>query len=97
MYLRLSNVYLINMATKYVVQPNNIPISVHSTTEYPKINGPPAPPRPKNSTFLMIFVVVLQFLGSYASLNTFVELKVEEKITGESLIWAPILGNKKLI
>lgn len=41
--------------------------------------------------------VILEFLGSYAALNTFVELEVKEKITGESLSWAPILGNKKLI
>ncbi len=41
--------------------------------------------------------VILEFLSSYASLNTFVELEVKEKITGESLRWEPILGNKKLI
>jgi len=41
--------------------------------------------------------VILQFLGSYASLNTFVELEVKEKITGESFTWIPILGSKKLI
>ena len=41
--------------------------------------------------------VILQFLGSYAALNTFVSLEVKEKITGERLKWAPILGNKKLI
>lgn len=41
--------------------------------------------------------VILNFLGNYAALNTFVELEVKEKITGESLSWAPILGNKKLI
>jgi len=41
--------------------------------------------------------VILEFLSSYATLNTFVELEVKEKITGESLVWEPILGNKKLI
>jgi len=41
--------------------------------------------------------VIFRFLSSYTSLNTFVELEVKEKITGESLKWAPILGNKKLI
>ena len=41
--------------------------------------------------------VILRFLANYAALNTFVELEVKEKITGESLLWAPILGNKKLI
>jgi len=41
--------------------------------------------------------VVFQFLSNYAALNTFVELEVKEKITGESLKWAPILGSKKLI
>jgi len=41
--------------------------------------------------------VVFRFLSSYASLNTFVTLEVKEKITGESLKWSPILGNKKLI
>ncbi len=41
--------------------------------------------------------VILSFLSNYAALNTFVELEVEEKITGESLSWAPVLGNKKLI
>jgi len=41
--------------------------------------------------------VILQFLGSYASLNTFVSLEVKEKITGESFKWTPILGSKKLI
>ena len=41
--------------------------------------------------------VILHFLSSYTTLNTFVELEVKEIITGESLVWAPILGNKKLI
>ncbi|RLA74170.1 MAG: type VI secretion system baseplate subunit TssF [Epsilonproteobacteria bacterium] len=41
--------------------------------------------------------VILSFLSNYAALNTFVELEVEEKITGESLSWTPVLGNKKLI
>ncbi|NOQ30573.1 MAG: type VI secretion system baseplate subunit TssF [Helicobacteraceae bacterium] len=41
--------------------------------------------------------VILRFLSSYAALNTFVELEVKEIITGESLTWHPILGNKKLI
>ena len=41
--------------------------------------------------------VILRFLSSYASLNTFVTLEVKEKITGESLRWEPILGNKKLL
>lgn len=41
--------------------------------------------------------VILNFLGNYAALNTFVELEVEEKITGETLSWTAVLGNKKLI
>jgi len=41
--------------------------------------------------------VIFRFLSSYASLNTFIELEVKEKITGESLKWKPMLGNKKLI
>ncbi|MBL0708343.1 MAG: type VI secretion system baseplate subunit TssF [Sulfurimonas sp.] len=41
--------------------------------------------------------VILNFLSSYTALNTFVELEVEEKVTGESLSWAAVLGNKKLI
>jgi len=41
--------------------------------------------------------VILRFLSSYAALNTFIALEVKEKITGESLKWEPILGNKKLL
>ena len=41
--------------------------------------------------------VILRFLSNYAALNTFVELEVQETTTGESLSWAPILGNKILI
>ncbi|MEA1917807.1 MAG: type VI secretion system baseplate subunit TssF [Campylobacterota bacterium] len=41
--------------------------------------------------------IILRFLSSYAGINTFIELEVKETITGESLSWDPILGNKKLI
>jgi type VI secretion system protein ImpG len=41
--------------------------------------------------------VLLHFLSSYTTLNTFVELEVKESITGERFTWEPILGNKKLI
>ena len=41
--------------------------------------------------------VILRFLSNYAALNTFLELEVIDKITGERLSWSPVLGNKKLI
>ena len=41
--------------------------------------------------------VIYQFLSNYAALNSYVELEVKEKITGEDLKWVPMLGNKKLI
>lgn len=41
--------------------------------------------------------VILRFLANYASLNSFVTLEVKEIISGESLSWVPILGNRKLI
>ena len=41
--------------------------------------------------------VLLHFLSSYTTLNTFLELEAKELITGERIIWEPILGNKKLI
>lgn len=41
--------------------------------------------------------VILRFLSSYATINSFIELEVHEILTGESLSWTPILGNKKMI
>ena len=39
--------------SRYIVPQNKIPMTVHTSTDYPKINELPPPPKPKNSTFLV--------------------------------------------
>ncbi|MEA3492671.1 MAG: type VI secretion system baseplate subunit TssF [Campylobacterota bacterium] len=41
--------------------------------------------------------IILRFLASYTSINSFVALEVREEITGEVLRWKPLLGDKRLI
>ena len=41
--------------------------------------------------------IILRFLASYTSINSFITLEITEQITGEVLTWQPLLGDKRLI
>ena len=41
--------------------------------------------------------VIDLFLSSISSMNTFIELEIHEKLSGEILKWSPRIGNRPLI